>query len=427
MWVRLRALLQPLTRKGAGHWLRMLALLAAGYYGGYLLSEGEWLTNLRYRVYFEQLKLQHRGELYPQRTALVLLGDDDYYSERYEGRRPIRRDQLAALLDRLNQAGANTAVFDFDLRSPFADKPAYDFPSYRDEDAQLIAAIDRMCKAGRHVVLSSSIQAGSDDGHYRQVPSIYTSALPRLPCVVSGYIQLPDDMRLLPGPVDLDGGSHLDSLSLAAVKIADPIIYDEMAAQDQRAFRFTRFLTQADFASRSARQFIYSTEQVRNDDPNDLHAQLADRIVLVGAHWHNYAFHQGAFVDQWASPGGLMPGVMLHANYIEAMLDRTGTFAPVSERTAEVLEGLLVILLGVIGALDIHASWKWGAFFSGLLLCIMFTYVLLQNLGLFLDFFIPLMMIVVHTFVEEVLHMRHELHHHRKALSAHKETEHGSI
>jgi len=81
-----------------------------------------------------------------------------------------------------------------------------------------------------------------------------------------------------------------------------------------------------------------------------------------------------------------------------------------------VLEGLLVILLGVIGALDIHASWKWGAFFGGLLLSVLFTYVLLQNLGLFLDFLVPLLMIVVHTFVEEVLHMRHELRHSRHKL-----------
>jgi len=69
--------------------------------------------------------------------------------------------------------------------------------------------------------------------------------------------------------------------------------------------------------------------------------------------------------------------------------------------------------------MDLHASFKWGAFVSGLLLSIIFTYVLLQNLGLFLDFAIPLLMIVVHTLVEEILHMRHELHHTRHKLKEH--------
>ena len=55
------------------------------------------------------------------------------------------------------------------------------------------------------------------------------------------------------------------------------------------------------------------------------------------------------------------------------------------------------------------------AFFAGLLFSILFTYVLLQILSLLLDFFIPLTMIVVHTFIKEILHMRHELHHYRRA------------
>jgi CHASE2 domain-containing sensor protein len=426
IWLRLRTLLGPLARKGAGHWLRMFLLLAGGYFAGHLLSEGEWLTQLRYSVYFQQLKLQHRGELYPQRTALVLLGDEDYWSDLFEGRKPLKRDRLAQLFDRLNQAGVNTVVVDFDLRSPLLDKPDYEFPSYRDEDAQLLAAVDRMCKAGRHVVLASAVLAGADDDHYREAPSIYTAKRDQLPCLASGYINLPDDMRLLPGPVDLDGGGHLDSLSLAAVKIADPIIYAEIAAQDQRSFRFTRFLTWADFATRNGRQFVYSTQELRNDDLATLHAQLADRIIFVGAHWHTLGYGQGPYVDQFNSPGGVLPGVMLHVNYVEAMLDRTGTFTRVSNLMAEVLEGLLVLVLGIIGALNIHASWKWGAFAGGLLLSIVFTYVLLQNLGIFLDFFIPLLMIVVHTFVEEILHMRHELHHHRKAHSA-RERDHGIL
>jgi CHASE2 domain-containing sensor protein len=105
------------------------------------------------------------------------------------------------------------------------------------------------------------------------------------------------------------------------------------------------------------------------------------------------------------------PGVMLHANYVEAMLDRTGTFTPVSDSTAEMIEIGLVLALALIGLLEIHTAWKWAAFAIGLILSLLLTYTLLQNLGLFLDFLIPLLMIVFHTLGEELIKGWHEFQH----------------
>ncbi len=102
---------------------------------------------------------------------------------------------------------------------------------------------------------------------------------------------------------------------------------------------------------------------------------------------------------------------MLHANYVEAMLDRTGTFTPVSDSTAEIIEIGLVVALALIGLLEIHTAWKWAAFGIGLILSLLLTYTLLQNLGLFLDFLIPLLMIVFHTLGEELIKIWHEFQH----------------
>ncbi len=102
---------------------------------------------------------------------------------------------------------------------------------------------------------------------------------------------------------------------------------------------------------------------------------------------------------------------MLHANYVEAILDRSGTFIPLSDSAAEIIEIFLALLLAMIGVLEIHSAWKWAAFAIGIVLSILFTYTLLQNLGLFLDFLIPMLMIVVHAIVEEAMKMVHELHH----------------
>ena len=143
-------------------------------------------------------------------------------------------------------------------------------------------------------------------------------------------------------------------------------------------------------------------------DGAKLKHQLADKLVFVGAKWHANAYGVGPFADQHNSPGGMEPGVMLHANYVEAMLDRTGTFAPVSDSTAEMIEIGLVLALALIGLMEIHVLWKWAALATGLTLSLLLAYTLLQNLGLFLDFLIPLLIIVFHTLGEELIKIWHE-------------------
>ena len=63
--------------------------------------------------------------------------------------------------------------------------------------------------------------------------------------------------------------------------------------------------------------------------------------------------------------------------------------------------------------LDVYKrqAWKWAAFAIGLILSLLLTYTLLQNLGLFLDFLIPLLVIVLHTFGEELIKLWHEFQH----------------
>lgn len=406
---RLLQMIRPFTRKGWGHWLRFALLLTAAGFAGHLLSTSRWLTPFRYWIYHRQLLMRDRSRLYPQRTALVLLNDDDYWSDTFQARSPLKRGQLANLVDRLREVGANTVALDVDLRSPIPKQPGFEFDDYKAEDALLIAAIGRMCQAGRHVVLASSI--GFTPDGYVEMPSIYTDALKQLPCVKRGYIQLPFDMRRIPGQLDLVDGGTLDSLALAVTGIADPTAHAAAEADNGHGFRFAEYLTEADFAPKNGRTFVFSGQDLIHNDINALRNQLADKLVFVGARWHANAYGAGPLVDTFNSPGGMEPGVMLHANYVEAILDRSGTFIPLSDSAAEIIEIFLALLLAMIGVLEIHSAWKWAAFAIGIVLSILFTYTLLQNLGLFLDFLIPMLMIVVHAIVEEAMKMVHELHH----------------
>lgn len=276
---RLLTAIRPITRKGPGYWIRFAVLLAAGWYVGHLLSGSKWLTQLRYALYHRQLMTRNRTELYPQRTALVLLDDDDYWSDDFQARSPLKRNVLADLLDRLDTAGVKTVALDVDLRSPLPTTPEFEFPDYKDEDAKLIEAIGRMCAAHRHVVLASSISFDADG--YHEMPSIYTSSLPHLPCLQRGYIQLPFDMRRIPGVLDLADGGHLDSLSLAVTGIADPTAYKIASAETEKGFRFSEYLTAADFGPRDGRQFVFSGQQLRQMTPDQLQNQLADKLVFL--------------------------------------------------------------------------------------------------------------------------------------------------
>ena len=402
-------IIRPFTSKGWGHWVRFAFLLAAAGYAGHLLGTSTWLTTFRYSIYHRQLLMRDRTQMYPKRTALVLLNDDDYWGDNYQSRTPLKRGKLAEVMDKLNAAGVNTVALDVDLRSPHPTDPGFEFHDYQDEDKLLFQSIKSMCAADRHVVLASSVHYG-DDG-YEQMPSIYTNDLKEMPCVTRGYIQMPFDLRQIPGTLEMAVGSTLDSMSLAVTGIADPTAHDQAAAKTGESFRFSDYLTPDDFSTRNGRQFVFSGQQLKAMDVAALRSQLADKLVFVGANWHSNAYGAGPYVDLHNSPGGMEPGVMLHANYVEAMLDRTGTFAPISNTTAELIEIALALVLAMIGVLEIHTAWKWAALAIGVVFSILFTYMLLQNLGLFLDFLFPMLMIVVHSIAEEVLKVWHEFRH----------------
>jgi hypothetical protein len=368
--------------------------------------------------------MRDRSQLYPRRTALVVLDDADYWGDSFEARTPLKRNELALLIDKLDAAGVNTVALDVILSSPHPQDSGFEFKAYQTEDDQLYSAIEGVCAAGRHVVLASSVQFDQDG--YRKIPSIYSAPLKSYmepsktqptqpPCVVPGHIQLPFDMRRMPGAVELADGGTLDSMALAVTGIADPTAHEEAIAKTGEGFRFSEYLTPDDFKARNGRQFIFSGAQILNTSPAVLRGQLADKLVFVGASWHANALgstpcveEPELCVDMHNSPGGMEPGVMLHANYVEAMLDRTGTFAPISNTTAELIEIALALALAMIGVLEIHTAWKWAALAIAIVFSILFTYMLLQNLGLFLDFLFPMLMIVVHSIAEEVLKVWHE-------------------
>lgn len=410
-----RLVAHPIARKGWMHWLRFAALLAVGSYVGHILSDSPRFEDIRFALYQKQVRLQHRGAIYPQHTVLLLLDDDDYWSTDFQARSPLKLEQLAVLLDKLNTAGANTVGFDVFLSSPLPEHPDYDFPDYVAGDAKFFAAVKRMCDAGRHVVLTAYLVRAHEE-LFHEEPAIYISHLQDLPCVSSGYDRFSDDMRKIPGLEELESGKLMDSFSLAMVKIVDPVAYENLVKEKDKGFRFAQYLTPEDFHPKAGRKFIFNGVAVRQMDDVALRQAVADKIVILGGAWSSYGYGLGQPIDQLNSPGGVEPGAMLHANYVEAELNQNSTFTPISDHMAEVLEWSLALLLAIIAASEVPGAWKaWSVVLSFLLSAVL-TYVLMQNLGLFLDFLVPFVMVVGHTLTEELLEMRHELQHAKRKL-----------
>ena len=422
-----RLVWHPIVRKGWLHWVRFGLLLAAGSYLGHILSESPRFADIRYELYQKQVRLQHRGAVYPRHTVLLLLNDDDYWSADFQARSPLKLEKLAVLIDKLNMAGANTVGVDVFLSSPLPEHPSYDFPDYAPGDDLFFAAVKRMCAAGRHVVLTTYASMVRKKGHgeefsiYRQQPSIYDGRLPSLPCVTVGHDGFDEDMRKIPGLVKLEDDKWLDSFSLAMVKIVDPVAYDRLAKEEDKGFRFAQYLTRDDFDPKSGRKFILNGVGVRTMDDLALRQAVADKIVIVGGAWSAFGYGLGDAIDLHDSPGGVQPGAMLHANYVEAELNEDSTFTPISDTSAEVLEWSLALVLALISASELPAGWKGWSVLLAFAFSTILTYVLMQNLGLFLDFLVPFLMVVGHTLTEKLLELRHELHHARHKLKEHSQ------
>jgi CHASE2 domain-containing sensor protein len=402
---------QTLTKRSLIDWIIFCALLAFFTWLGYYLSSGTVWIRSRAKIY-QRLTAFGPPARYPQRTAIVLLDDDDYWTEtpistkhpppQLAGRSPTNRAYLAALINKLTEAQVGLIVLDFDLRSPDPNSNTDDLLEYAQENSALFHAILNVCARNHQIVLASELTKSGNE--LVETRNIYDSAFQPDHCTHKGYIELPLDIRRVPVAVPLASHGSADSLALAAVKAVDPVAYDRVTSQDETDFPYSQFMPLASFKAGPVRT-IWTGRDILNADPNDLTAQLLNRVVLIGAGWHSLAHLQGPWVDSHPTPSGDLPGVLVHANYIEAVLQNV-TAKPFSESVAVALEVLLVLFLSVLGMFEIHWAWKWSAVFLSSLGVIIFSYLLLHTFGIMLDFFFPLIFVGLHSGYEHIREWR---------------------
>jgi CHASE2 domain-containing sensor protein len=401
-----------LKAKGRHYWLLAAFLLPTGMLLGDLLGkQSVWVTT-RYYVYNVLQKAAARPITSSTRTLVVLIDDEEYWKGALARRTPLKRDYLARLLLKLDQTNPAVIALDVDLAAQTADKSVIEHPDYQAETNELLTAIKTVSK-NRPVVLPRTLfreglsagvspETTIDAGSYEPEPTVYDGYDFETNNILTGYVSLPYDVRQVPLTLPMKDGSEQDSFAAAIVKRLDQSALRDAQSDVKTSLPYGTFIPPTGFTSISAKQILES-------NPDTLKPLLAANAVLVGGSWHTKSFKRGRQVDTHLTPVGEIGGVFVHANYVEALLTHRVS-PPIGKVFGVTIETAFAVLIAIVFAWKMKPSLKfvWAVGLS--LILIVITYVFWQNLGLFFDFFIPLILLGGHAFVAQVIEWREEAH-----------------
>jgi CHASE2 domain-containing sensor protein len=164
---------------------------------------------------------------------------------------------------------------------------------------------------------------------------------------------------------------------------------------------------------------VSSAAEIRSADSHERRRRLAHKIVIVGGGWHSRAIGRGPLIDSFPTPAGKLAGAMVHANYIEALLDGR-VYRQLSAPLAIGVEVSTIVVASVTFAMDIAPVLKSVLVAAFGLILLAFNYVALQNLGQFFDGFVPIVLVFGHSIVDQVLGWRRDALQHRASRRQHE-------
>ena len=400
LWHALKGVAHHLSRRSRGHWFIIACILIVGTIGGHLLGTSDLWIELRYAIYqtFSQLITLHPP--YPKRTVLVLVDDADFWYGKFDHRTPLKRDLLADLFKKIDAANPEVIALDVDLRSHALEPGQSDDPAYRDETQKLLDAVGAISKR-RTVVLAKSVKyAGEGETEYVAESSVYDVRDFGDGRVMSGYITLPKDIRRVALDLKLHNGVSLDSFASAIARAADDRSLVETQEREKDALPYGTFIAPGEFVQLPARDVL----NANLDDEKDLaelKKKLGFKIVIIGGAWHEFGPGPGPMHDGHSSPVGEIYGAFIHANYTEALLG-TRTYRPMREWMATGIEVFFSVVMALIFSLHIRLVLRFAAAAFLCTFVVGVSYVSWQNLGLFFDFFTPVVLLASHAVIDKM-------------------------
>jgi CHASE2 domain-containing sensor protein len=389
--------------KNLGHWLRVFVVVIIGLCASHVAREHQlWLwADLRWYQVVAELGWR---PLKPRDTVVVLIDDQAFWKGELAGRLPLKRTFVARLVETIDEAGADVIAVDLDMRSADPTGAVRSHPDYAAETPPLIKALETA--ATRHrVVLSRALGVNRSNEAVAQ-SSIYDDdqlcerGESRELSFYCGYLEGPRDIRLIPPSVLLADGTYLASFAVATVhaRRRQPPNED---FDTYRRLRYGSYIP-IDVFKKTA---VFPVGKILSSSASERRRVLEGKIVLVGGTWSQLAYGRGTLVDLWNTPVGDIPGVFVHANYIEALLDdRAHVMLP--RWLAALIEIALLLLCALTFELTRRGILKTVAIAGLAMVVLAAEYFAFQNLGRVFDVFILLIFLIAHAGIEQILEWR---------------------
>jgi CHASE2 domain-containing sensor protein len=316
----------------------------------------------------------------------VEVDDDTFYGPRCSGSTPTNRTFLGDLA--LKAADQNPSVIAFDFQWKGINGRMGDDPIREKDNEHLLAAIRQITGKGIPVVVTTGLIKQADGSFIRQANVYGDSSLPSGTLV--GHINLPVDKRKIALKMKSWDWQHttqtdLSSLSLQVVAAYEnelgiqPRTADDSSIKNsaRKEWVFGGFFEPTAFPSISAHKLL-------EGDPMAV-SLCRHRIVLIGGTWHT---SDGTLIESFPSPVGSVPGLYLHANYIESLLDNR--FKQSVPRWLAVILDFFLSMLMYLSFNSVTQTSKRLGVLVAFLLPLTAAYFLFANAGRYLDFMIPL-------------------------------------
>jgi CHASE2 domain-containing sensor protein len=396
-----------LRKKPAVYWLRIMLLILLGMLAARWLARFDWWRIASYGTYGLLLRASQSAPTHPSWTAVVLIDDEDYWLGEWARRTPLKRVMLANLIRRIHAASPQVIAVDVDLR---AQHPRGDVRTHGDYDLETRELFHTIRDVSRTtpIVLPKTIGYDAEVQRFVIDADLF-DGVDLGPNVAAGYTRLPGDVRNLALTADVNG-RKVDSFAVAVARFVDAKAVNTAQNRGRETLPFSMFLN-----PRLYQDATVSARDVLNGKGPAVR-KLKNKVVVIGGKWHRDAYRRGEITDRHLTPVGHVPGALVHANYIEALLSQR-TFSPTYQW---VHVGFEFVIGFVLAAIFVAARGRWKIVYiivTGLFVALM-SLSAWQNLGTFFDVVPALVLLAGHALFETVMEWKEGHDQHERCRAA---------
>lgn len=365
------------------HWLLILWLTILGL----LVAEMPVLSKTRDRVY---LLLHKRLERSYKSVVVIAIDQEEFYRGEPRGVRPLDRKYLADTVAMVAAADPTVIGLDVGLETNTQDHVPAE-PELSESERKFLELLNSL---SRPVILSRTITQHGDS--FVRGNDLYDAKPFDAKARVSlGHTSSASDHRQIPTRVQLAGGGVIDSFPIAILRRAMRELPSKLENPDA-PWPYSFFLPNSAFVPVGApvgEDGLLTLRDLRAASDEQRSKWLENQIVLIGGTWRMYP-HGGDLVDRHRTPRGELPGVVLHADYIQSLL-WDGMYAMPRAWRLLIEVGLAAVISFVF-----HFFRRWGLRLAlgiaTLVAVVFFTWLFSAAIGLFFDMVVPVAFLGVH-------------------------------